>query len=301
MSHCGTCADNHPTIADYFSENLYTWCTNCGNYGIHAAVKRALVAEGVRPEHTTMCFDIGCNGNGSDKIGGYRMHGLHGRVLALAAGMSCANDRLPVLAFGGDGGVFGEGINHFIHAIRGNYNITFIFHNNLNYGLTKGQASPLTKQNMHMNSSPDGPTSDTLNAMRLALAVDVSFAARSFSGDVHHMTQTIQAALQHNGFSFVEIFQSCPSYNHETPHEWYQEHIYDVQQSVENYDTGNKLWAHELAEDLEDKVAIGVLYQNKQAVPFLGRQENRTEIKTQLVDEIQSYEAVSQKLIDRMR
>lgn len=301
MSHCTTCSTNHPTIADYFSENLYTWCTNCGNFGIHSAVKRALVAEEIRPEHAVLCFDIGCNGNGSDKIGGYRFHGLHGRVLSFAAGASCANSQLPIIAFGGDGGTFGEGIAHFVHTIRGNFNVTFIFHNNLNYGLTQGQASPTTKMRMHMNTSPDGPTSDTLNAMRLALSMDVSFAARSFSGDVKHMTKTIQAGLRHKGFSFIEIFQACPSYNKETPHEWHQQRVYDVNEKVAGYDTSNKIWAHELAEDLEEKIAVGVLYQNKAAVPFMDRQENRRGFTSDLVSEVTSYESVAKKLFDRKR
>jgi 2-oxoglutarate ferredoxin oxidoreductase subunit beta len=140
-----------------------------------------------------LCFDIGCNGNGSDKIGGYRAHGLHGRVLPFACGAAVTNDRVRVLAFAGDGGTLGEGINHLVHSIRGNYNVTFILHNNLNYGLTQGQASSTTKPGMKMNSSPDGITSDPLHPMRFVMSLEPSFAARSFSGDVHHMTKTIQA------------------------------------------------------------------------------------------------------------
>lgn len=286
---CTTCTSQDTKISDYFSDNLYTWCTNCGNYGIHGAVKRALAAENIHPHNALLCFDIGCNGNGSDKIDGYRFHGLHGRIIPMACGAAVANSTITVMAFGGDGGTLGEGLQHLIHGIRGNYNITFIFHNNLNYGLTKGQASTTTLPEMKMNSSPDGPTSDTLHPARLVLSLNPSFYARSFSGDVKHMTKTIQAGLQHNGFSFIEILQSCPTFNKQTPHEWYQERVYDIPDRIHNYDPTNIIWAREIAEDIWDSIATGVIYKNPDRKTQLQRQPNRQEIETQLVDEVKPY------------
>jgi 2-oxoglutarate ferredoxin oxidoreductase subunit beta len=277
------------TFHDYFSLNLYTWCTNCGNYGIHAAVKRALVAEGWEPQNVLLCFDIGCNGNGSDKIGGYRFHGLHGRVLPFAAGASNANTRIKVMAFGGDGGTLGEGINHLVHAIRGNFNVTFVLHNNLNYGLTQGQASSTTKKGVAMNSNPDGVTSEPIHPLRFVMSLEPSFVARSFSGDIRHMTATLQKAIKHPGFSFVEILQSCPTYNKMTPHEWYQQRVFDVS-SVEGYDTRDLNKAREIAEDLEEKIAIGVLYEDPSRVPFMQRQANRQQISTELIEEVESHD-----------
>ncbi len=295
---CSTCTHGQPVFHDYFSENLYTWCTNCGNYGIHAAVKRALVAENITPCDTVLCFDIGCNGNGSDKISGYRFHGLHGRTISFACGAAVANRNLHVLAFGGDGGTLGEGIGHLIHGIRGNYNITFILHNNLNYGLTQGQASPTTKHGMKMTAAPDGITSEPLHPMRLVLSLGVTFAARTFSGDVKHMTQTIQHAVRHNGFSFVEIMQSCPTYNKATPHEWYQERVFDVT-NLPDYNRSDMKQAHEMAEDLENKIAIGVLYQDPDSVPFMDRQANRIGFNTELVDEVKPFD--TRTLFDKFR
>jgi 2-oxoglutarate ferredoxin oxidoreductase subunit beta len=131
-----SCSNCKPKYSDYFSDELYTWCTACGNYGIHAAVKRALITEKIMPKDTLLCFDVGCHGNGSDKIGGYSFHGLHGRVIPLACGAHLANRKVKVLAFGGDGGTLSEGIGHLIHAVRCNYDITFILHDNSNYALT---------------------------------------------------------------------------------------------------------------------------------------------------------------------
>ena len=159
---------------DYFSDELYTWCTNCGNYSIHTALKRALVLENIAPKDVLMVFDIGCHGNGSDKITAYCVHGLHGRVIPFAAGAHLANRKIKVIAFGGDGGVLSEGINHLVHAVRCDFDITFILHNNGNYGLTTGQASATTPKGISMNSTPNGVTEEPMNPMEFLHIRDAS-------------------------------------------------------------------------------------------------------------------------------
>lgn len=287
---CNTC-QSKPDLAmkDYFSSNLFTWCTNCGNFGINAAIKRSLVALNIAPCQTVLCFDIGCNGNGADKIGGYTFHGLHGRVIPAAAGISLANTKLNVIAFGGDGGTLGEGVGHLVHAIRANYNVTFILHNNLNYGLTKGQASSTTKKEMKMDSSPDGTTSGLLHPLEFVFSLPTTFVARTFSGDVKHMDSVFQRAIQHQGFSFVEVLQSCPTYNKQTPHEWYQERVYDVS-TRPDYDTSNKELARQVARDIDEHIALGVMYQEQGSIPQEKLQVNRKDIQTELVDETREYD-----------
>ncbi len=298
MSNCSCGTKSHVQFSDYSSANLYIWCTNCGNYGIHAAIKRALVAENIKPCQTLLCFDIGCHGNGSDKIGGYRFHGLHGRVIAFACGASVANRKIKVVAFGGDGGTFGEGIGHLIMGIRSNYNVMFVFHNNLNYGLTQGQASATTKVGIKMNASPDGVTADPIHPMKFVLSLNPSFAARTFSGDVRHMTDIFQAGLKHKGFSFIEVLQSCPSYNHMTPHEWYQKRVKDIK-LIKNYDSCDLSKAIDTASDLEKQIAIGIIYKNPKSVPFMDRQANRIKVKTELVDEVKNFS--TKNLFDKFR
>src|SRR5580692_5264010 len=80
----------------------------------------------LHPWQVCLCYDVGCHGNGSDKIQGYRFHGLHGRVIPFAAGAKLANMKVPVIAFGGDGATFSEGVAHLVHAVRSNYPITFV-------------------------------------------------------------------------------------------------------------------------------------------------------------------------------
>ncbi len=298
-SLCNTYFENeNVSLKDYYSENIYTWCTNCGNYGIAAATKRALVAENIVPKDTFMCFDIGCNGNGSDKIGGYRLHGLHGRVIPVATGAALANRKMTVIASGGDGATLSEGIGHLVHAIRSNYNITFLMHNNCNYGLTTGQASASTRPGIPMNSSPDGTTADTMNFMNFVLSLGASFAARTFSGNVDQMTEVIRAGIRHIGFSVVEILQNCPTYNKDTTHEWYQNRVYDTIE-LNDFDNTNLDSALNISKDMSERIATGILYVNPNSVPFDQRLENRKGYTTELVDEVKSYNNVSQELFSR--
>lgn len=290
MSNCLSCVTNkNVKYSDYESTQLYNWCTNCGNYGIHAAVKRALVMENISPKDVLLCFDIGCNGNGSDKIRAYAYHGLHGRVLPFAAGASLANRNVKVIAFGGDGATLSEGINHLIHTVRCNYDLTFVLHDNNNYGLTTGQASSTTPQDTPMNTSPDGVTASTLNPTELVLSLEPSFIARGFSGKVKELTEILRKAINHKGFSYVEVLQSCPTYNYATPHEWYLQHTYDVETDP-NYDKFNIEYAKKVAKNRRDKIATGILYQDFNKSDYLSRQANRRNLTTELVEEVSIHE-----------
>jgi 2-oxoglutarate/2-oxoacid ferredoxin oxidoreductase subunit beta len=291
MSCTANCSINAPRRSidqsEYHSENLYTWCTGCGNYGIHGALRRALAAEHIPPHNVLMCFDIGCNGNGSDKIDGYRLHGLHGRVIPIAAGAALSNRRVKVIAMAGDGATLSEGVNHFIHAIRCNYPFLFVIHNNANYALTTGQASATTPQGVPMNASPDGLTGATLNIMQLVLSLNPSFAARGYSGNVKQLTQLFRAGLNHTGFGVLEILQSCPTYNKAMTPAWYAERIYDVTQES-NYDPSNLAKALTVSRDLSERIATGVLFTNPEQPNFYKQLANRREYNTELVDEVQT-------------
>lgn len=284
-------------MSDYGSKNLFTWCTNCGNYGINTAVKTALVEEKIAPKDALLCFDIGCNGNGADKIGGYRFHGLHGRVIPAAAGAAMANRRVTVIASAGDGATFGEGVNHLVHAVRSNYPMVFLLHNNNNYALTTGQASPLSPQGAKMNGAPDGVTSTTIHVLNFVFSLQPSFVARGYSGNVRQLTEIIRAGIHHKGFAFIEILQDCPTYNDETPHDWYLQRVYDATADP-SYNKTDLAAAQAVAKDLEHNIATGVLYQNE-APDYLTQQPNRASSTTELVDEVRLYSV--EKLLSRFR
>jgi len=274
--------------AKYESEEKLTWCTGCGNFGIQNALKRALTLEDIDTQNVLLCFDVGCNGNGSDKIHGYTIHGLHGRVVSLAAGAVIANPKMKVVAMAGDGATFSEGVNHLVHAIRNDYPFLFIIHNNNNYGLTTGQASATTRKGQKMNGTPDGVTTDPINPLEMILSLGPTFIARSFSGDTNHMTEMFRAGLNHNGFAVVEVMQSCPTYNKATPQEWYWERLKYLDET--NHDTSDIWAARKAAEDLDNKISVGVLYQ-KNDINFLERLASRETLHhSVLVDEVKHYD-----------
>jgi 2-oxoglutarate ferredoxin oxidoreductase subunit beta len=272
----------------YEGHEIITWCAGCGNYAIQKALERALVLEGIKPNQSLFCYDIGCHGNGSDKIGKegvYTLHGLHGRVISVAAGAAVANQQMKVIAEGGDGGTMSEGINHLVHAVRSDYPMMFILHNNENYGLTTGQASACTRRERPMNGSPDGVISDPMNCCDFVLGLNPSFVARSFSGDVKHMTDMLRAGLKHKGFAFVEIMQVCPTYNRQTPQEWYLERMNYLKQTPKTIESARKA-----AADLNDKISYGILYQDTKMPNYMERLVNREGVKTVPRDEVGRFD-----------
>jgi len=270
------------------SPNIHTWCSGCGNFGILNALVRALVLENIAPHECLICFDVGCNGNASDKINANTIHGLHGRVLSLAAGCAIGNHKLPVIAIGGDGATFSEGINHLVHAVRNNYNFVFICHNNSNYGLTTGQASATTRKGQAMNGTPGEVVVEPLNAAQIVLSLDPSFVARGFSGDVEYLTELIRQGLKHKGFAFIEVFQVCPTYNKATPQSWYWPRIKKVEE-IPGYNNTDIWQARKIAADLEEQIAVGLLYHNPNKPDFLSLQANRQQRSTTLVEEVQHF------------
>ena len=289
MTDINLLASKQSQLQAFETTQKHTWCSGCGNFGIISALKRSLVLENISTKNLLLCYDVGCSGNESDKINCYTIHGLHGRVLPLASGASLANTDMLVVAQAGDGATFSEGINHLIHSIRNNYNITFICHNNLNYGLTIGQASSTTRKNVKMSASPDGVTVDPINTLELVLASNPTFVARSFSGDINHMTDIIQAGIRHQGFSYIEILQACPTFNKDTPQEWYWDKIKKTEEI--NHDKTD-IWAARklVADGLDKDIAVGIIYQNSDKLPFEKTLNSRAGVTTNLTQEVKNYD-----------
>jgi len=256
-----------PNIQDYQSTLMPTWCPGCGNFAIWSALKQVLVELNISPDQVVLCFDIGCNGNMADKIKAYGFKGLHGRVIPIASGISIANPNIPIIAIAGDGGTFNEGMQHFIHAIRSNYNITFIVHDNCDFGLTTGQATPTTPVGTSMNSSPYGTIEKTLNPIQLALSAGADFVARGFSGNIKQMKDITTSAIKHKGFSYIDILQHCPTYNNFKDHKWLGQRVFEIDK---NSQPQTRLEAIKISEDTDEKIATGIIFQ-QQSDSFLDK------------------------------
>ncbi len=273
------------------TEQVMTWCGGCGNYGIQNALKRALTLEGLGAEDFIYCFDVGCSGNGSDKIHANTIHGLHGRVLPLASGVKVANHKLKVVAGAGDGATFSEGVGHLVHAVRNDYPVVFLHHDNQNYALTTGQASSLTPAGCKRSATPYGEAwGETINPLQMVLSLKPSWVGRSLSADTDHLTELLRAALRHEGFAFVEILQSCPTYNREMGNKWFLERVKDVS-TIAGYDPTDIWAARRLAEmPYDEGIYTGVLYHNPQRENFLEVVPQREFGDSVLVDEVRHYD-----------
>lgn len=195
-----------------------TWCTGCGNFGIFTALRNAipkLEAEGIERNDIVITAGIGCHAKIFDYLNLSGLYGLHGRNSSNAEGMKIANPDLKVITFSGDGNGLGEGLAHTIFAAKRNQDITMILHNNSVYALTTGQYSPLTEPGWRGPSTPRGSFETPFNAVSLLIEVGATFVARSYAGDIKHLTDTLVKAIEHRGFSFVEVLQPAMPY-----HKW---------------------------------------------------------------------------------
>ncbi len=245
---------------DNFAKQTPTWCPGCGNFAIWTALKKTLTKLGIKPHDTLIVYGVGCSGNMSNTINAYGWHGLHGRAVPAAVGAKLANQQLTVIIVGGDGDGYGEGLNHFIHALRGNVDVTYLVHNNSVYGLTTGQASPTSQTGFKGKSTPDGLIDSPLNPLAMALAAGGSFVARGFAGHEDHLVEIMTQAIKHKGFSFVDMFQPCVTFNKLNTYAFYYDLVYSVQDDP-SYSISDRHIA--LLKALETKkMATGILYQN---------------------------------------
>jgi 2-oxoglutarate/2-oxoacid ferredoxin oxidoreductase subunit beta len=247
------------------------WCPGCGDYGVLAAVQKALVELQIPNHMVATVSGIGCSSNFPGFINTYGMHTLHGRSLPVASGLKLANHEMTVLVTGGDGDGFGIGVGHFVHAMRRNINLTYLVLDNQIYGLTTGQTSPTSRIGMKTKSNPAGNQDTPVNPLTLALAAGATFVGRGFSGDQKHLTELIKQAIQHNGFSFLDIFSPCVTYNHDNTFQWFRPRVKKLEENT-SYDPTNWIAAMEKATIWGDEIFIGKFYETT-AVPSLEETE----------------------------
>jgi len=283
-------------LADYKTDVHNDWCPGCGDFGIVNAIQMALADMGVQRDKTVMFSGIGCSGKTSHFINTYGIHTLHGRVLTFAQGAKIANPELTVVAVGGDGDGLGIGAGHFVAAGRRNVNMTYIIFDNGVYGLTKGQASPTLKLGEQTKSLPSPNTNYNVNPIGLAVASGFTFVARGYSYDVRHLKDLIVQAVNHNGLSFLDVLQPCPTYNDINTRDWYagadlmdeaqkrHSRIYKLEETgydpivhyADDVEINEKL-SQSLIKSLEwgNKIPIGVFYKNDTISPYTARLQDK--------------------------
>jgi len=249
----------------YALDNIdIAWCPGCGNFGILKAMEGALAEMEIPSENLVMVSGIGQAAKIPHYMKCNAFNGLHGRALPAAVAIKASNPDLVVIAESGDGDMYGEGGNHFLATIRRNPDITNIVHNNMVYGLTKGQASPTSQRGFVTPVQVAGVILEPFNPIAVAVALDASFVARTYIGDIDMTKDIIKKAISHRGYALVDIFQPCVSFNKINTYKWFKEHTYDIEDS---YDPTDRVRAFEKAID-SSKFPLGVIYTNRKKPIF---------------------------------
>ncbi len=243
------------------SERETAWCPGCGNFPIINALDEAIERAGIVRNRLVLVSGIGQAAKLPHYTRANVFNGLHGRALPAATGIKIANHELEVVVTSGDGDMYGEGGNHFLHAIRRNIGVKAFVHNNQVYGLTKGQASPTSEIGFTTKIQTHGVISQPFNPLALAIVERCSFVARSFSGDKEHLQAMMTAALEHQGgFALLDILQPCVIFNHVNTYKWYREHVRRISDDHDPYDRAQAL---ALALEEGDHIPIGIIYRDK--------------------------------------
>ncbi len=250
---------------DYDLENDETaWCPGCGNFGIRKILKQALAELGIDPRNLVMVSGIGQAAKIPQYIACNYFNGLHGRALPAATAIKIANPGLTVIAESGDGCMYGEGGNHFLHAIRRGTDIAHIVHNNMVYGLTKGQASPTSQAGFRTPVQVKGVVQEPFNPIAVAISLGATFVARAYCRHTDRAKEMVKRAITHKGYALVDIFQPCISFNKVNTYQWFEDNTLYLE---DGYVSDNRERA--FARAIEDsKLLLGVFYEHEIEVSF---------------------------------
>src|SRR5437879_3169769 len=265
----GLAAPKQLAIADLKGKVDPDWCPGCGDFGVLAAVQKALVELQIPNHNVVTISGIGFSSNFPGFINTYGMHTLHGRALAVATGVKLANHELTVLVTGGDGDGFGIGGNHFVHSMRRNVDLLYIVMDNQIYGLTTGQTSPTSRLGMKTKSMPFGSIEAPVNPISLALAAGATFVARGYSAEQKHLTDLIKQGIQHKGFSFLDVFSPCVTYKHDNTYQWFRPRVKKLEDDS-SYDASDWYAAMGKAQLWDDDIPIGEFFQRTDLLTLHG-------------------------------
>ena len=249
----------------YRSKSLPTWCPGCGYFSMTEGLALALNRQGVAHKDVVIVSGIGCASRFPFFMDTYGFHTLHGRTLPVATGIKLANDKLTVIAIGGDGDGFAIGGGHIPHAARRNVDMTYLLFDNGIYGLTKGQVSPTSVLGFKTKTSPYENRDRPLNPLMMLLSYGASWVGQAYAGEPHHLTDMIAASLAHRGFSYLHILSPCVTFDKTS--KTYKNLGVQVRHLPAEHDSTDLMAAMAQAMDT-DTPALGVLF--NQPRPTLG-------------------------------
>ena len=186
-----------------------TWCPSCGDFSVLALYFKLIEKRKLWHEKVTTVAGIGCSSRFPYFVQAHGVHFIHGRALPFASGVSLSRSDLHVFVFGGDGDAFSIGGNHVNHTARKNIKMTYVIMDNWVYGLTKKQTSPTSPLGFKSKTDTWGAVDYPMNPVKQAIAAGASFVARTSAANPAHLLQMMEAAMDHDGFSFVHCYSEC--------------------------------------------------------------------------------------------
>jgi len=258
------------------------WCPGCGNFAILDVLEKTFLGLPIPRNRIVLTSGIGQAAKMPHYLETNYFDGLHGRSLPLAVGIKLARPDLTVIAYSGDGCMYGEGGNHFIQTIRRRLDITILVSDNQVYALTKGQSSPTTDLGVKNALSPEGSRNIPFNPLAVAITMGAPFAARGFAGDKEHLGDLIREAILFKGTALVDILQPCVSFNKVNTYAWYRERVFKLEKpATDRYE------ALKTAELWGERIPIGVIYRNdgaecREIKPLFGKPVTREHLSAQL-------------------
>ena len=204
------------THRDYEGK-VSTLCAGCGHDSITSAIIEACFKLSIEPHRVAKISGIGCSSKTPDYFLGnsHGFNSVHGRMPSVLTGANLANRDLIYLGVSGDGDSASIGFGQFAHSIRRGVNMTYIVENNGVYGLTKGQFSATADRGSKSKRGVTN-TDSAIDLVGIALQLGASFVASSFSGDKTQLVPLIEAAIKHNGASFIDVISPCVAFNNHT-------------------------------------------------------------------------------------
>lgn len=251
----------------YKSEQRPTWCPGCGDYGVLAALDRALRRFGRPAAEIAIVSGIGCSSRFPFFMETYGFHSAHGRALSVATGLKTARPDLTVIATGGDGDALAIGGNHFFHTLRRNVDLTYVLMDNQIYGMTKGQTAPTSRLGLQTKSTPYGNIEPPVEPCWTALTAGATFVAQAASHDLQGMTELLLAGLRHPGAAFINVLSPCVTFHKEADKHYFKQASFPV---GEDYDPTDFRAALDLLRSSQERFPLGLLYRAAEPPPSFG-------------------------------
>lgn len=201
--------ERKPLTKKEISADHPTWCPGCGDFSVLALYFKLIEKRNIWHEKVTTVAGIGCSSRFPYFVQAHGAHFIHGRALPFATGVSLSRPDLHVFVFGGDGDAFSIGGNHFNHTARKNVKLTYVVMDNWVYGLTKKQTSPTSPVGFKSKTDVWGSLDTPINPMKQAISAGATFVARTTHTNPKHVLAMMEAAMDHDGFSFIECLSEC--------------------------------------------------------------------------------------------